>query len=258
MANYLENSDAIQKNILQYLGTNPEDVRSLSRLKIAKPSIVPVSFKELENQHHTLFCKDFNKLLALDTEVLKSQINNRLNSFKQEYQKQNFYYNATNPETARVYIDVEKKYPFISWLNYFKIDVPELWNESLYRTSIQLMLDIDNETPVNQPINETRIDDLIKELGRANDTTSLDDVLDYELEELGDEDKAYIQSKFSEFEKKVLISVYMAIMSCHPTELNGGKRRTKRHRQKGKRKSISRNTRKTRKGRNTRKRRTKN
>ena len=254
MANYLENSDAIQKNILQYLGTNPEDVRSLSRLKIAKRSIVPVSFKELENQHHDLFCKDLNKLLALDTEVLKSQINNRLNSFKQEYQKQNFYYNATNPETAGVSNDVEKKYPFIAWLNYFNIDVPELWNESLYRTSIQLMLDIDNETPINQPINETRMDDLIKELGRANDTTSLDDLPAHELEELGDEDKAYIQTKFSEFGKKVLISVYMAIMSCDPTELNGGKnkrqrRRTKRHNQKSKQKS--RKTRKTGKTRKT-------
>ena len=41
----------------------------------------------------------------------------------------------TNRESMQVLEDVEKKYPFISWLNYFKIDVPEWWNESLDRTS---------------------------------------------------------------------------------------------------------------------------
>ena len=206
---------------------------------------------KLKNQHSAV-CKDLPKLLTLNTDLLESQIN--LNSFKDKYQK----YNLTNA--------VEKEYPFVSWLKYFKIDVPELWNNR-DRTFIQLMLGINTQTPQDRPINETRIDDLIKELGRANDTTSLDDVLDYELEELGDEDKAYIQSKFSEFEKKVLISVYMAIMRCDPTELNGGKNkrhrpRTKRHNQKSKRKTgkrrKTRKTRKTKKTRKTRKTRSKN
>ena len=205
----------------------------LARLKIAKPKIVPRSFDELKTQaYNTSECgKKLNKLLNLDNDVIKSELNEKLNSFKQEYLQQNFYYSFRYHE-RKVLDDIEKRYPLMTWLNHFKIDIPELWNES-ENTSIQLMLGINNATPINQPINETRIDDLIRELGIANNIFIDPDEYEY----LEEEDKKYIQTKFLEFERNVLISVYMTIMGCHPTEIRGGKnkrRRTKRRNQKTK------------------------
>ena len=253
MSNYLT-KPAVSNNMLKFLTVNTteedEGLKELARLKIASPLSVDMSFKTLKNKFSDT-CS--NKLSRLNTkeevQKFKTKVNKKLNSFKQEYQGQNFHYNATDSESRTIINNIEERYPFISWLNHFEIDIPEKWSTIIDRTPIELMLGINYETPLKQPVNETRIDDLIKELAIANNIMILDEE---DIEDINKEDIEFIeyikdiQNLYLEFEKKVLIIIDMTINRCHPptatptTKKNGGKnkrRRTNRYSKKNKRKS---------------------
>jgi hypothetical protein len=140
------------------------------------------------------------ELKALTENEIKHRLNTMLTLFKKEYQDQDVYYNMLHGETRGVLQEVENMYPFISWLNYFKINIFERWSTSVDKTEIEFMLDINNQTPRNASIHKTRMDDLIEELNSYGECDS----------------------------KEALISVYMAIKGCHPRESRSSSSRSSR------------------------------
>jgi hypothetical protein len=122
-----------------------------------------------------------------------------------------------------------------------QLDIPEVWN-----TGIEEML----QNP-EDPNNENIMNNLIKQLAKANGIIVLDDEdmghedmghedmghEDMEDEDLDDEDldeeqRKNIGKEYSRFEKKVLDSFFDAI-TIEP-EIEGGKRRKTRKRKRGK------------------------
>jgi hypothetical protein len=81
-----------------------------------------------------------------------------------------------------------------------QLDIPEGWN-----TGIEEML----QNP-DDPNNENIMDNLIKQLARANGIIVLGDE-DLDDEDIDEEHRKYIEKEYSEFEKKVLDSLFKAI-----------------------------------------------
>jgi hypothetical protein len=107
-----------------------------------------------------------------------------------------------------------------------QLDIPEVWN-----TGIEEML----QNP-EDPNNENIMNNLIKQLAKANGIIVLDDE-DMGHEDMGHEDmdeeqRKNIGKEYSRFEKKVLDSFFDAI-TIEP-EIEGGKRRKTRKRKRGK------------------------
>jgi hypothetical protein len=116
-----------------------------------------------------------------------------------------------------------------------QLDIPQGWN-----TGIEEML----QNP-DDPKNENIMDNLIKQLARANGIIVLGDE-DLDDEDIDEEHRKSIEKEYSKFEKKVLDSLFKAIN--YQPDVAGGKRRKTRKRGRGKpRKQMRKSSRRSKK-----------